>query len=135
MARFSDEAWEMIEENRDRAITARSAHSKRGHCGKRGGVKMPSDSLTARQKKAMNGECKTYRLNSPMSWETFTGMPKGLQKEYAEKICKRFGANYSHIANMLGVDFATLTMAIGYRRADWTADTFDEAGFINWVNT
>jgi hypothetical protein len=70
-----------------------------------------------------------------MSWETFTSMPKDLQKEYVEKICKRFGANYSHIAAMLCLDFATLTKTIGYHRTDQTADTFDEVGFINWVNT
>jgi hypothetical protein len=101
MARFSDEAWEMIEENRDRAITARSAHSKRGHCGKRGGVKMPSDSLTAKQKKALNGECKTYRMNDPMSWETFESMPADLQKEYIKKLRERFGITDDCVAEMM----------------------------------
>jgi hypothetical protein len=108
MARFSDEAWEMIEENRDRAITARSAHSKRGHCGKRGSVKMPSDSLTAKQKKALNGECKTYRMNDPMNWETFVSMPADLQKEYIKKLRERFGIADDCIAEMMDCDVEKL---------------------------
>ena len=79
MAWMSDEKYELMQDTRDKAITARSARSTRTHCGKGGAVKFPSDNLTKKEREAMNGKCETYRMNDPMTWEQFKAMPDDLK--------------------------------------------------------
>jgi hypothetical protein len=134
MARYSDEAWDMIEDSRDKKITAQSARSRRGNCGKRGGVKMPSDSLTAKQRETMNGECKTWRLNSPMSWETFTSMPKDLQKEYIQKLRKRFGVCDFHIARMMNIGLDSFEELLSVLKLGKVSVTDNVEDFWKWCN-
>lgn len=62
---MTDERFTFIEDCKDKKRTARGAHNKRTHCGKGGAVMFPSDYLTTKEKKAMNGECKAYRMNDP----------------------------------------------------------------------
>lgn len=49
---------------------------------KRGKCRLPSDYLTAAQKKEMNGAVKTYNITRPMPLDEFKGMPDDLQREY-----------------------------------------------------
>lgn len=49
---------------------------------KRGKCRLPSDSLTAAQKREMNGAVKTYNITRPMPLDEFKGMPDDLQREY-----------------------------------------------------
>ena len=73
-------------EIREQTITARSARNRRGVKGKRGAVSLPSDFLTEKQREALNGECKSYKLGSPMQWEQFKEMPTDLQAMYIKLI-------------------------------------------------
>lgn len=66
MSRLPDEPLEMIEDSISKKRAAQSARHRRTHCGKSGSVKFPSDYMTKKELKAMNGECKSYRLNDPM---------------------------------------------------------------------
>lgn len=50
MSRLTDEQKEFIADCKDKTRTARGSHNKRSHCGKSGGIKFPSDSLTEKQK-------------------------------------------------------------------------------------
>lgn len=104
MAWLSDEAWEMVSDSIDKKKTARSARSTRTHCGKRGAVKFPSDFLSKKERNAMNGEVKEYRMNDPMTWDEFVEMPVDLQKLYIEGLRKKFQVPDAYIAEMLGKD-------------------------------
>ena len=62
MAWLPDEQYVLREDTREKAITARSARHTRTHCGKGGAVKFPSDYLSKKELKAMNGETKSYNI-------------------------------------------------------------------------
>jgi hypothetical protein len=97
---------------------------------------MPSDSLTAKQKKALNGECRTYRMNDPMNWETFVSMPADLQKEYVKKLRERFGIADDCIAEMMDCDVEKLNKvfeSIGLsKRTDDRCDITLVCKFRKW---
>lgn len=40
---------------------------------------LPSDLLTAAQKRKLNGPVESYDMGRPMSWDRFTVMPRDLQ--------------------------------------------------------
>ena len=100
---FSDEQWEMIKDSIDKKNIARSSHNKRTHCGSSGGVRLPSDYMTRKELKSMNGEVKTYKMHDPMTWKEFRDLPDDLKKEYIKYIRERFGAPNTAIAEAFGV--------------------------------
>ena len=70
---------------------------------KKTGCTLPSDFLTAGQKKKLNGEVKNINLNSPMKYEQFKNLPLDLRKEYLNKVTHQMGATLPMLAEMLGV--------------------------------
>lgn len=139
MARMSDEKYELMQDTRDKAITARSAHSTRTHCGKGGAVKFPSDNLTKKEREAMNSECKSYRMNDPMTWEQFKSMPDDLKVIYIKALRKKYNVPNNALASMFGVDPAVVSvslkklgLSVGHSaggKREW-----DKAGFLAWCN-
>lgn len=103
MAWMSDEEYTLMQDTRDKKITARSARHTRTHCGKGGRVKFPSDYLTKKERDAMNGEVKSYRMNEPMTWKEFREMPEDLQKEYIKSIRKKYNISDKALSQALGV--------------------------------
>ena len=67
------------------------------------GCQLPSDSLTAAQKRRLNGEVKTYNMNAPMVWAEFKEMPDDLKVTYLNHLADEYQANQKMIAGMLGV--------------------------------
>lgn len=108
MAWYSDEEYELRQDIRDKSITARSARRTRTHCGKSGPVKFPSDFLSAKERKAMNGEVVSYDLSKPMSWERFKAMPRDLQINYIKMLRHRFEIPDTYIAEMFGTTRRTM---------------------------
>ena len=90
MARMSDEAYELKQEIREQKIVANNARNRRGMAGKGGKVRLASDRLTQKQWEAKNGECKTYRMNAPMTWEQFKEMPDDLKVMYIKAIRNKY---------------------------------------------
>jgi hypothetical protein len=134
---MTDEKFTFIEDCKDKKRTARGAHNKRTHCGKGGAVMFPSDYLTTKEKKAMNGECKAYRMNAPMTWKEFKAMPEDLQIDYIKAIRKKFGNNNKVIFDMFGVSvtagvkhFKKLGLILGKN----ASRKFDEEAWTRWVN-
>lgn len=82
----------------------------RTHNGKGGSVKFPSDYLSRKELKAMNGEVVTYRLNDPMSWTEFKEMPNDIKVQYITAIRERFEAPDKYIAEMFGIAASTLQL-------------------------
>ena len=79
-----------------RGAVARKNGSKSKKCG------LPSDYLSAAEKRKLNGECVTYELSRPMSWQDFKGMPHDIQSEYIRKLAG-MGAGRNDIADMFRI--------------------------------
>lgn len=104
MARYSDEAWEYIQDCKEKKNIGNNARNKKVHSGKRGGVKTAMDYMTKKQLRAMDGEVKTYRLGSPMGWEEFSSMPDDLKKIYIKKLRDKFIVPDEVLADAMGID-------------------------------
>ena len=79
-------------------IARGASHMKRGSKSKK--RTLPSDYLTAAQKRRLNGPVSTYKLDEPMSWESFKAMPEDLQKQYILRLQENYGANDEMIGKM-----------------------------------
>lgn len=135
---MTDERFTFIEDCKDKKRTARGAFNKRTHCGKGGAVMFPSDYLTNKEKKAMNGACKTYRMNDPMTWKDFKYMPQDLQCTYIHSLRDTFGANNKVLFAMLGISdaagskyFAKIGLGLGRGK---TPGKFNEEAWKRWLN-
>ena len=127
--RWSDEEYELRQEIRDKSITARSARKMCTHNGKGGAVKFPSDFMTAKERKAMNGEVMIYNLNRPMSYALFKEVSADTKKEYINMIRERFGATDAAIAEMLGCSRRTLALVL----TDLGCNAGKGAGHKKWA--
>lgn len=83
------------------------------------GCRLPSDSLTAAQKRRLNGEVKTYNMNAPMAWAEFKEMPDDLKVTYLNHLADEYQANQKMIAGMFGV--TPVTMCECFRHLGVTA--------------
>lgn len=109
MAWYSDEEYEFRQDCGLKKHIAASAHKQRTHCGK-GGCSLPSDNMTEKERKAMNGECVSYRMNEPMSWETFKSMPDDLKVTYINGLRERWDCTDSALCNMFGISNKYLSL-------------------------
>lgn len=136
---MKNERYVYISDVRDKKITARSARNKRTHNGKGGSVKFPSDYMTQKEIKAMSGECKSYKLNKPMVWQEFKGMPDDIKVTYIKLIREKFGATDSAIAKMMKTNpcsFSQEMNRLGISTGKHTggAAKWDKVGFLAWAN-
>lgn len=74
---------------------------------KRGKCRLPSDYLTAAQKKEMNGAVKTYNITRPMPLDEFKGMTDDLQREYLRNM-QSCGWAATYLADEMGCCSATI---------------------------
>ena len=81
-----------------------AAHMKHN----RKGCSLPSDNLTAAQKRRLNGPVNTYKLDEPMGWESFKAMPEDLQKQYILNLQNIYQANDKMIGKMFGKSDVTV---------------------------
>lgn len=136
---MKDEKYLYLSDVRDKKVTARSARHKRTHNGKGGSVKLPSDYMTQKEIKAMSGECKSYKLNKPMNWREFKGMPDDIKISYIKLIREKFGATDSAIAKMMMTNPCSFSQEInrlGISNGKHTggASKWDKEGFLAWAN-
>lgn len=73
---------------------------------------LPSDYLTAAQKKGLNGKVGTYNLSGPMTYNTFRAMPDDLQKEYLLKLRNEMGATLTAMGKMMQCSPETVRQAL-----------------------
>ena len=112
MARYSDEAWDYIQDCKEKKALGNNARHKVVHSGKRGGVKTAMDYMTKKQLRAMNGEVQTYRLGSPMGWEEFSSMPDDLKKMYIKKLRDKFTVPDDALATAMGIDISKFVVCL-----------------------
>lgn len=84
---------------REKKIIAHSARKKVTHTG----CKLPSDYMTRKEKKAMNGEVKRMNIHKPMTYKYFKMIPADLQAEYIMFLHDTFNANTEAIAKKFGI--------------------------------
>ena len=70
---------------------------------------LPSDHLSKKEIEKMNGVCKVYNINKPMTYKEFCAMPIDIQIMYLENLRDKYGASLLDIANMMGCKYTTLT--------------------------
>ena len=112
MALMPDEQYVMISDSIEKKKIARSSHNRKTHCGKSGRVKFPSDYLSKKELKAMNGDVKSYNLNRPMTWEKFRSMPQDLQIMYIKKLRNEFGVPDIVLSKAMGVCKSSFSRAM-----------------------
>jgi hypothetical protein len=137
---MTDEKFTFIEDLRDKKRTATGAHHKRTHCGKGGAVKFPSDFMTKKELRAMNGEVKSYKLNEPMTWAEFKAMPDDIKVTYIKALRGKYNVSDSKIFEMMGVaqavgqrEIARLGIGIGRGMRNGKAK-WDVEGWCAFVN-
>jgi hypothetical protein len=135
---MKDETYSFISDVKDKKITARSAKHMRTHCGKGGRVRLPSDNLSKKELQKMNGECKSYRLNSPMAWNEFKAMPDDIKITYIKLLREKFDVPDCEIYKMFGTNKDALSRyfkALGLRvprknsKREWKKEEW-----FAWVN-
>lgn len=112
MALMPDEQYVMISDSIEKKKLAHSSHNRKTHCGKGGRVKFPSDYLSKKELKAMNGDVKSYNLNRPMTWEEFRNMPQDLQIMYIKKLRNEFGVPDIVLGKAMGVCKSSFSKAM-----------------------
>lgn len=85
---------------------ASGAYHKRGTNSRK--VTLPSDYLTAAQKRKLNGEIKVYNIQKRMTYDEFISMPKDLQKQYIEHLRGAYAVTIREIADMMGAGYHKL---------------------------
>ncbi len=134
---MKDEEYVLRQENREKSSIARSARSRRTHCGKGGRVKLPSDYMTKKELKAMNGEVEIYRLNSPMKWAEFKAMPDEHKVTYIKLLRNKWNVPDAQLATMFNVstwavcqEMKRLGLSLGAKKG---RSSWDKEGFMVWL--
>lgn len=135
---MKDETYLFFSDMKEKKTTARSARNKRTHCGKGGRVRLPHDNLTKKELQKMNGECKSYRLNDPLTWKEFKSMPDDLKITYIKLLRKKFNVPGKSIAEMLGTSWCTYSKEINRlgisegKHSRGRCTKWDKEGFLAW---
>ena len=134
---MKDEEYIYRQEAREKASVSRSARSRRTHCGKGGRVKLPSDYMTKKELKAMNGEVEVYRLNSPMKWAEFKAMPDEHKVTYIKLLRSKWNAPDAQLATMFDIstwavcqEMKRLGLSLGAKKG---RSSWDKEGFMTWL--
>jgi len=70
---------------------------------------MPSDYMSEKERKALNGVVQSYQLNTPKTWEEFKSMPPVIQKDYLKGLIGVYNAKQYVIAKMFGIACPTFS--------------------------
>lgn len=136
---MTDEKFTFIEDLRDKKRTATGAHHKRTHCGKGGAVKFPSDFMTKKELRAMNGEVKEYKLNAPVTWAEFRAWPDDIKVIYIKALREKYKVSDTKIFEMMGVSQAVgqreiVRLGIALGRGRGGRAKWDKDGWYAWTN-
>ena len=105
---MTDAAYCFQEDIRNRSIVKKGAiHKKNGSKSKR--CTLPSDFLSAAQKRKKNGECVQMRMGEPIrDWKVFRSYPENLQAEYLNNLIDNYGARGCDLAEMFDISSPAL---------------------------
>lgn len=103
------------ERKNPRGVWAKKSGSRSKRCS------LPSDNLTAKQRKELNGAVKEYSLNKPLYWTEFLQLPKDLQLEYMDKLINKLHARRVDVVGMFWVSQSTFNL--------WLKKNYSESPF------
>lgn len=105
---MTDERFVFTQDVRERSKMKTGAfHKKNGSKSKK--CTLPSDYLTAKQKKKLNGECETLKLNEPFrDWKQFKKYAVSMKMAYLDNLVHNYGAKQKDVADMFGVTVNTV---------------------------
>ena len=93
----------------------------------KGPIKFPSDYLSNKEKKKLNGPVVSYDMGKPMSYADFRKMPEEMQKMYLEGIVNKFHPTFRTISELFGIGESTLY----YRMKQLGVKTTGAKGVLN----
>ncbi len=103
---MTDAAYTYYQTEKERRASRTGAfHKKNGSRSKK--CTLPSDRLTAKQRKELNGKVETYNLGKPMSWIEFLQMPHYLQETYLNNLIEQYGARRKDVLMTFDVSQST----------------------------
>ena len=134
---MEDAKYVYLQDIKEKKSTGRSAHNRRTHAGKGGAVRFPSDFMTRKEKNAMNGEVKSYKLNRPMTWVEFKAMPDDIKTIYIQQLRDRYNVPDSVIARLLfKIHRPVLCVELknlGLNKGHSTNKNYKEMEFADWL--
>ena len=68
---------------------ARGAFNRKGTANRKG-CRLPHENLTKKELNKLNGECKTLKLKSKLTWDEFKDLSKEMQEEYLNYLIDHF---------------------------------------------
>lgn len=100
---MTDERFVFTQDVKERSQMKTGAfHKKNGSKSKK--CTFPSDHLTAKQKKKLNGECETLKLNEPFrDWKAFKKYSVTMKTAYLDNLIHNYGARQKDVAEMFGI--------------------------------
>ena len=101
---MTDERFVYNADLRDRKRTAASARAKKGNSRS---CTLPSDSLSAAQKRKLNGPVESFEMNKPMVWSRLRALSPTLQFLYLDHLVNEHHARRVDLCDMLGVATCT----------------------------
>ena len=101
---MTDEKFVFNQDVKERSKMKTGAmHKKNGSKSKK--CTFPSDYLTAKEKKKLNGTCVSIKLNEPFrDWKAFRHLPDTMQAEYIQHLVDNYDGSQRSIAEMLGTN-------------------------------
>lgn len=99
-------------------------------------VRLPSDNLTAKEKRALNSEVTNYNMNVPVSWAEFKKWPQDLAGEYIQRLEEAYNAKSEDIAEMLGVSrsyYFKYKSSLGIKRKPGRGKPIDRDGWEKFL--
>lgn len=104
---MDDYTYTRIQAERERKNLAHQGRSKKNGSKSRK-CSLPSDHLTPKQIKAMNGEVSTFALNKPCTVEVLKITDPEIVEEYLQHLADRFNVTTVCVSRMLGMGEAGL---------------------------
>lgn len=103
---MTDEEYIFRQTSAERKRNGRGDFNKKRKGGRF--VRLPSDNLTAKEKRALNSEVTNYNMNVPVAWEEFKKWPQDLACEYIRRLEEAYHARTEDIAGMMGIGMWSL---------------------------
>lgn len=111
-----------VSDCREKKSVARSAAHRKGGGSKK--CTLPSDYLTEKQRKEMNGTVDSYSLNYFYTWAQFKALPDDIQVEWINHMSKKYDCGYTAIAKIvLNITSSTI---LHYFKQEGTFDRIEK---------
>ena len=107
----------------------------------KGPMRFPSDYLTNKEKKKLNGSVNKYDMGKPITWQAFKAMPEDLQKMYLQGVIDKFHPSAERLGELFGKTGSTIKYWLdklgvkpaGVRGGNTKISGFDVSVWEAWI--